>query len=383
MEDSTFLQQALKQSFYLPEFKTSDSLVAEIKPFAEGFFFREKYCRSLNPVFLSQAQIRKYTALVKNDLKHNQQLEREYLLYKHDMEENVIIPTDFTPAKEFISKYYLREVNRKNARKKNIIASFFPADFRQKFAAVFKSHQHDMLTAQSLFETHKVATGFSVLKDFTVLYKQTLKQTDFKHFLLWLNKKRFRFYLNEAAQILKTCRSLPDDFLQTHIFWGGKSAVFCTFRFALLLELLQKLAGDKKLLGLVQLLLADPQKYRQALNKYKTVADVPYSVEINDLRQSAQKLSSAYARLNYLNAVISAFEYDFLNKCPAAKNLPLPTVSPQDELREVQKIITESLNINSADKNLNKLCIKALSEYQNSRGDFCEKLKIILNKTQK
>ena len=383
MEDNTFLQQALKQSFYLPEFQIADNVVAATKPFAEGFFFTDKNCCRLASVFLSRAQIAKYTDLIKNDVERNPRLKEEYLLYKHDFEENIIIPKDYADARDFMIKHQLSEASRKAARKKKVLAAVFPADLYDNFSIITQEHREHTIKAEKIFNLHPEATCLSVLKDFSTLYKMTVKQNIFRHFIFWLNKKRFRYYLNEAAQILKSDCTLPDDFIQSHPFRGGRFALSCTFRLAQLTELLQKLAGNRQLLDFVQLLLDNPQKYAEELTEYKQQPQFAGLTIIHATRHTMQKLSAKYALLSYFNAVAKAFENDYLEVCPAAKHQPLPTVSPQNELQIIGKIISESFKTDSSDCRLNRFYCQVLQDYETLHKKFLLQLKKLLAITPK
>ena len=80
-----------------------------------------------------------------------------------------------------------------------------------------------------------------------------------------------------------------------------------------------------------------------------------------------QDLFNKYVFLTYLNGVRFSFENKFLNEYPQKRHPPLPTVSPQDEIKKISKIVEESRKISAESGKLNRIYVQALKDYEDSR----------------
>lgn len=368
MEDRAFLRYALEQSFAHPIVDSSEGINMQPTD-GRGYSFHDMRNRNILSYTLSSAQIKKFFKPIDSDTRRVIGLYAEYDLYKHDVRENIVIPEDCPEIANTRKQYHLLSVNRQSAQKKRICARIIPATFTDKMREIHPQYRLAMQNIDVFLNTHCEAVNLSLINDFAVTYRQIMRLFKPIHPSLCLNKKRMNYYINEAAQILKAACPLPEDFDETHRFLGEnsrllkKSAQLCQEKCRLLISMVQKMAHEPQLLNMVQILLADRQKYTEAFNAYRKEHQITDAAKISTLRHGAQKLFECYAFLNYLNGVRFAFENKYLDECPVSRQPALPTVSPQEELKKVIKIVIESKKINATDSKIAQLYTQAFQDY--------------------
>ncbi len=376
MNDKAFLRYALEQSFLRPNNNSAESVVLQYNETnSTGYTFIDKKHSDIVPYLLPYSAVKKYKSSVAHDVGRNNALYAEYERYKHDLAENIIIPDNIPEAVRARQVLDLMTVNRQSAQKKKIAATLIPASFALKMKEVHQKYHEIMQTADLALQKNPAAVDLSLIKDFERSYTSVMHRFGLIHPLNRLNKKRMKYYLNEAAQILKSHHPLDEDFCITHCFYSIKfvnksDSQICTDRLRMLVAQLQRMAHQPQLLTLAQILLADRKKYLQALNNYAADNKINDSARIESIRREAQKLFEKYALLCYLDGVRFAFENKFLNECPAPRHPPLPTVAPQEELKKISKIVAESYQIGSAAGKVGKLYDLALQDYENSLHNF-------------
>lgn len=368
MEDRAFLRYALEQSFSRPIVDSAEGLSMQATD-AHGYVFRDIRNRNVLEYVLHDTQIKKYFKPIESDTRHVMGLYAEYDLYKHDVRENIVIPEDYAEVAAARKQYHLLSVNRQSAQKKRICARIIPAMFTDKMRELHPQYRLTMQNIEVFLNTHQEAVNLSLINDFAVAYRQIMRHFKPTHPLFWFNKKRMNYYINEAAQILKASCPLPEDFDETHRFIGEnsrlfkKSALMCQEDCRTLISMVQKMAHESKLLDMVQMLLADRQKYAEAFNNYRKEHQVSDVSKISTVRHGAQKLFECYAFLNYLNGVRFAFENKYLDECPESRQPALPTVSPQEELKKVIKIIIESKKLTANGSKIAQIYTQAFNAY--------------------
>lgn len=369
MEDKAFLQYALEQAFLnpLPETPTRIKSSASVN----DFYFSDNESPEFDPYILSRSQLQKFASNAKNAVypRQNKRLYAEYEIYKHDLTENIVMPSNFPNIKEIAKQLDLQRVNRQSAQKKKITATIFPSDFTAEFKKITLQYVEILKQCNIVLNRNQAAVHLSLITDFAILYTQITKKFSLSHFTLRLNHKRMLFYINEAAQLLKTHQRLSDDFCQTHNFFGEKlpftrhAAAQCRFWFSQLIHSLQNMTDDTRLYELVQALLVSRQRYTDSLKKYRAENPADNVEQITAIRHNMQELFKSYAFLWYLNGVRSAFENNYLNEAPQQRNPELLTVSPQDEVKKISKIVEESRKIKAVSGKIDTLYASALKKY--------------------
>lgn len=370
MEDRAFLRYALEQSFYRPIVNSAEGLSVQTEHCRDfGCIFRDIRHNGLTEYVLPAVQIKKCLKCVDYDTRHAYGLYAEYDLYKHDVRENIIIPEDFAPIAEARRRFDLLTVNRQSAQKKRICARIIPAIFSDKLREIQPQYLQTMQNIELLLSKNPDAVNISVLNDFAAVYRQIMRLCRPNHPALWLNKKRLNYHINEAAQILKSLYPLPEDFIETRKFtgensrWMRKAAGLCKEKLSVMLSLLQQMKSEPHLLTLVQTLLADTQKYTAELAAYRNAKKISDVSQISAVRHNAQKLFENYAFLNYLDGVRFVFENRYLNECPEPRQPALPTVSPVEELKKVERIVEESKKLDASSGKIGSIYISALKNY--------------------
>ena len=367
MEDKAFLRYALKQAFAHPIIDSAEGL--SMQTTENGCVFHDIRNRGLLDYILHFTQIQKYRKHIDADTRRIMGLYAEYDLYKHDVRENIVIPEDYPEVVSVRKQYRLLTVNRQSAQKRRLCARIIPAYFPEKMREVHPQYRLTMQHIEIYLNARPQAVNLSLINDFAVAYRQLMRRFKLNHPLLWLNKKRMNYYINEAAQILKAACPLPEDFDETHRFIGEhsrlfkKSARFCQENCRQLIAMVQKMAHEPVLLNMVQTLLADRHKYAEAFNAYRKEQNITDAAKISTVRHNAQKLFEIYAFLNYLEGVLFAFENKYLNECPESRQPALPTVSPQEEVKKVIKIVIESKKITATDSKIAQIYTQAFQEY--------------------
>lgn len=376
MEDKAFLQHALEQSFLHPlvieseRIKiTSDSFCCETLQISDTEFLYAQ------PYRITAEQIKKYMQNISAVIstRQNKRLYTEYELYKHDLTENIIVPNTYPDIKKIGKQLDLQTVSRQSAQKKKITATLFPPSFITEFNKITEQYTAVLNRCKELLKQNQKAVGLSLIADFAAIFEQNMKKFGLSHFVFWINRKRFLYYLNEAAQLLKTHQQLDADFCRTHTFFGEKiklmhkSVAQCHTMLHELVRLLQEMSFDSQLYGIVQELLVSRQRFDNALKQYRSQNPADNVAQITSIRHNMSDIFKSYALLCYFNGVRCAFEYKYLNEAPQQRNPELPTVSPQDEIKKIAKIVGESTKIDSSAGKLGKLYTSALGKYASTQ----------------
>lgn len=379
MQDSDFLIQALKQSFMHPIIHSANGVsMTDYTALTDCLRFCDDRHALLLPYAFPTDNLKKYssTSLQAANRRRNPQLYEEYEAYKHDLSENIVLPNDFPQISEARKILELPEVNRQSAQKKRVAATLFPSVFGEKLKAIHDEYATDIRRGEELLLKNKNTYDFSLISDFASAYKKIIRGFNVSNFMLWINKKRFRYYLNEAAQLLKSKQVLTVDFYENHPFHGENSAVArhkvmqCKNNLKQLLFLLQKMAHNPRLLNMAQDVIAHRKNFAQTLGDYKTENKCDNAAAISALRHGMQNLFNQYAFLIYLNGVRFAFENKYLAECPQQRHPPLPTVSPQNEIKKIAKIVEDSKKINAESGKLKQIYLQALKDYADLRQRF-------------
>lgn len=382
MEDKAFLQYALEQAFLKPLSETPTRINSLSS--AGDLYFDDKEYTEFNSYIIKHAQLHKFSLNAKTAVspRQNKRLYAEYELYKHDLTENIVMPNNFPNIKEIATQLDLQYVNRQSAQKKKVTATIFPAGFTEEFRKITLQYADDLKQCQAFLRRNKTAVHLSIIADFATSYTQIIQKFSFSHFTLWLNRKRMLYYLNEAAQLLKTYQKLDDDFCQTHTFYGEKmsfmrhSAAQCRFWFGQLIHALQNMTDDARLYDLVQALLVSRQRYADSLKEYRAENPADSVEQITAIRHNMQELFKNYAFLCYLNNVRFAFENKYLNEAPRQRNPELLTVSPQNEMNKIIKIVEDSRKLKPLAGKINILYVSSLRKYEAVRQKLMQLLPI-------
>ena len=371
MNDKAFLRYALEQSFIRPCNTAAESMILHYElSSSRNYVFTDKKHLNLIPYFLPFSQAKKYAKTVAGDIGHNQQIFAEYERYKHDLTENIIIPENMPELKKAHQVLDLQQINRQSAQKKKIAAAVIPATFTYKMKEIHLQYQMIFQKVQNELQKNPDAVNLSLIRDFAKQYSDNMRYFSLLHPFYRLNKKRMNYYINEAAQILKSSHPLDEDYCISHCFhdvklFGKTVSQRCTNMLSEYLAQLKQMSHQPKLLNLVQILLANRNKYLKEAEKYATDKKITDIERITTLRHGIQALFEKYAFLCYLDGVRFAFENKFLNECPEPRHPPLPTVSPQEELKVVSLIVAESYKIDATSGKIKKLYLEALQNYEN------------------
>lgn len=388
MQDCDFLNSALEQAFRHPIIHSEHGLsMIDYTHLTDCFRFCDDYHNSLLPFALPLANVKKYSSLSGRAVKqrHNPRLYAEYEIYKHDLAENIIVPPDYAEVSAYRKKLDLSEMSRQAAQKKKIVATVFPAIYQEQYQKLQEQYPIHIQKCEEILLQNQKAYNISLINDFVLSYKRTLSQFNISNFVLWLNKKRFRYYLNEAAQLLKSHQAVSVDFYEDHPFIGDKynitrhKVMECKNNLKQLLFLLKKMAHDHQLLNMAQAVIAHKKNFAQMINEYRGTDKLENLSSISALRHCMQDLFNKYALLTYLNGVRFAFENKYLNECPETRHPALPTVSPQNEIKKIAKIVDESYKINAESGKIKQLYLHSLKEYEESQ----QKLIAVMSKTSK
>ena len=373
MEDNIFLQHALKQSFNNPIINAVSGLSMDNNlQHSTGYLFKDIKHPNLTAFLLPYEQIKKISHFVESDIRHSINIHEICAQYRHDINENIVIPENYPEVEEIHRKFEMLTVNRQNAQKKRLSATIIPADFMTEMQNIRPQYHMIMQNVEHILQNNPLAFDATLMNEFALNYKQVMQYFRPIRPSFWLNKKRFIYYINEAAQILKSSYPLPIDFYETHTFvgdtggFGSIAAKICRDKLQFLITILQKLSHEKQWLNLAQFLLADESKYTEELKLYKQQQNIKDIVKITALRKNAQKFFENYAFLVYLNGVRFAFENKYIGEYSATLHPPLPTVSPKDEIIKIHQIIADSRKIVSNGK-ISQIYIQALKKYKNSQ----------------
>ena len=376
MQDADFLNQALKQSFLHPIVHSADGVfMADYTGLTGCLRFSDNRFGMLLPCPLPLSDIKKYLNLTSRavNIRHNPRLYEECEVYKHDISENIIIPSTFLQNSRIKEELDLVEVNRQSAQKKKVVATIFPSEFMQKYRTLKDSYSANIKQAEEVLLKNQKAYNLSLISDFAATYKKLINKYNISDFILWLNKKRLRYYLNEAAQLLKSNQIISIDFYEDHSFHGENcppvrhKAIQCRNNLKQLLFLLQKMGHEPVLLSMAQAVIAHNKNFAQMLSEYRDNNKCENAAAVVNIRHAMQDLFNKYVFLTYLNGVRFSFENKFLNEYPQKRHPPLPTVSPQDEIKKISKIVEDSRKISAESGKLKQIYMQALKDYEDSR----------------
>lgn len=375
MQDNVFLNQALEQAFLHPIVNLAEGMsMNDYTNVTDCLRFGDDGHHLLLPCAIANEEIKKYATMSGRAVhqRHNPRLYEEYETYKHDISENIVVP--YCSQNDTLRQQLnLPEVNRQAAQRKKITATIFPHDFTEQYLKIHQQYIQDVTAAEEIMLKNQEAYDVSLIVDFAVKYTKIIRQFNISNLILWINKKRFRFYLNEAAQLLKSHQVVSIDFYENHPFRGEKyninryKVMQCKNNLKQLLFLLQKMAHNPELLNMVQAILAKPQNHSQIVNEYRLQHKNCNVQLVGTLRHNMQDLFNKYAFLTYLNGVRFAFENKFLRECPVQKHPPLPTVSPQNEIKKIIKIVEESRKISAGSGKITQIYAQALKDYNDAR----------------
>ena len=144
-----------------------------------------------------------------------------------------------------------------------------------------------------------------------------------------------------------------------------------------LLFLLQKMSHEPQLLSLAQSLLANPKTYAEMLAKYRSEHKTDNTSAVSAVLHNMQNAFDKHAFLLYLHGVRFAFENKYLKETPIKNNPPLPTVSPQNEIHKITRIVEESHKTAPVSGKVTQLYTQALKDYK----EAIQKLNSSINKS--
>lgn len=386
MQDTDFLLQALKQAFLHPIVHSVNGVsFIDYTGITDCLRFCDDRHGMLLPSPLPLKNIKKYaqSAARAVNRRHNPRLYAEYDAYKHDLIENVVMPNDFPQLLQAKKLLDMVEVNRQSAQKKKVVATLFPSEFLAKYKLSGEEYTAAVRQAEQVLLNNQNAYDVALISDFAAAYKKIIGVFNISDFMLWVNKKRFRYYLNEAAQLLKSKQVLSVDFYEDHPFHGENYEIArhkimqCKNNLKQLLFLLQKMAHNPRLLSMAQDVIAHRKNFAQTLSEYRAEHKCDNFSAISALRHNMQDLFNKYAFMIYLDGVRFAFENKYLNECPIQRYPSLLTVSPQDEIKKIAKIVDESRKIDAESGKIKQIYMQALKDYTDSYQRFTASLKKI------
>lgn len=386
MRDCDFLHQALEQAFLHPIVYSANGVsVFDYTNLTDCRRFNDDLHHLLLPYALPNENIKKFASLSEKATRqrYNQKLYDEYETYKHFITENTIIPSDYPETMSICKKLNLLELSRQAAQRKKMCATIFPNNSIPEYSKLWKQYSIDINRAQEILCANPEAYNLALINDFATAYKKIIKKFNISNFILWINKKRFRYYLNEAAQLLKSHQVISVEFYEDHPFHGERYKIAnykimqCKNNLKQLLFLLQKMSHEPQLLSLAQSLLANPKTYADLLNKYRSEHKADNTSAVSAVLHNMQSAFDKHAFLLYLHGVRFAFENKYLREMPIKNNPPLPTVSPQNEISKITRIVEESQKMTPTSGKVAQLYTQALKDYK----DAIQKLNNSINKS--
>ncbi|MBR1600110.1 MAG: hypothetical protein IJ677_00875 [Alphaproteobacteria bacterium] len=386
MNDYDFLHQALEQAFLHPiVFSANGVSMVDYSNLTDCLRFNDNLHHLILPYPLSNESIKKYAALSEKAVKqrHNVQLYDEYKIYKHFMGENTIVPTNYPETQSMCELLNLPELSRQAAQRKKVSATIFPSNFMSECPNLFEQYRILAHRAEEYLQANLQAYNLTLINDFALTYKKIIKKFNISDFILWINKKRFRYYLNEAAQLLKSHQVISVEFYENHPFYGEKYDIAhykimqCKNNLKQLLFLLQKMSHEPQLLSLAQRLLADKKIYNDMFVKYRNLHKVENVLTASSVLHNLQNAFNKYSLLLYLEGVQFAFENKYLVEMPVKNQPPLPTISPQNEIKKISKIVEESKKIIPVSGKISQIYTQAIKDYK----DAIQKLSASLDKS--
>ena len=381
MNDKAFLRYALEQSFIFPQADVAEGIVlSRGEGKSAGYTFADYKRPHIVPYYLPFSVTRKYAKSATHDIIRCPRLYAEYDMFKHDLSENIIMPADFAELRKAEKVLDLNSVSRQAAQRKKVTATIFPSAFTEQYKNICSQYAADMHTAEEVYKQNPIAVNIALLNDFADVFQKFMKRARWPHLGLKRNRKQVLYYLNEAAQLLKTHQILAQDFCATHEFYGEdkrhfyKSARYCRDVFENLIKIMCQLPDESQLFVIIQELLISPQKFYNALKAYREEHKCDNAAKIAELRRKEQKLFRYFAMLQYLNGVRAAFENRFLDECPQKRPPALPTVSPEEELKKISKIVAESKTVDTSAGKLAAMYMTALKNYDSVHKEFLKTL---------
>ena len=372
MNDKTFLMYAAQQSFRQPLI-TGDDIKIVRSGAKSDFVFHNISGYKMQPAYFPAAQFHKIAKIAQKCIISTESFQTEYQILKHNLSENIFVPTDKIEAQNFQKKLQLSTLSRSAAQKKKVLATVISGNFADQFSNSLPVYQKTLQQLQVIEKAYPTAVECSQLGEFASAYRQAMKGFRFSNFMFAINKKRFLSYLCEAIQILRFQPKLPDDYLETRTFIGENTygvltlSRLCRSRLQYLLAVLETMAQKDDLLQNTQKLIACPKEYRKIIQQYRTTHAPQHLQEISLLRQNAKKIFRQYAFLTYLNGVRTAFEYK-LDDAPIQKQPPLPTVAPNEELKKIFALVMESAKTTACGK-LNGVYRDALKQFEQTLAE--------------
>lgn len=386
MRDCDFLHQALEQAFLHPIVYSAGGIsMADYTHLTDCLRFNDNSHHLLLPYTLPKENIKKYAHFAEKTThpRHNQRLYDEYETYKYFVTENTVIPANYPQTQEMCKKLNLLELSRQAAQRKKMSASVFPSEFISQAEKLNEQYFTSMQYAEEILYSNPAAYNLALITDYAATYKKIIKKFNISNFILWINKKRFRYYLNEAAQLLKSHQVISVEFYEDHPFHGDKYGIArykimqCKNNLKQLLFLLQKMSHEPQLLSLTQQLLANPKTFNDLLAKYRNAQKIENASTVSSLLHNMQNTFDKYAFLLYLNGVRFAFENKYLCETPVKNQPQLPTVSPQNEVKKIIHIVEESQKITPMSGKISQIYTQALKDYK----EAIQKLNAIINKS--
>jgi len=371
MNNQAFLQKALEKSFQKPLMNEYNNIDFVFCRDSSGcFIMGDKSECHFAPCIISGSQIKSYINAAAYDVRHSAALNREYDIFKHYFEENIIIPENSPTVQSLRLWLDLTSVSRQAAQKKRIIATLMPSQFKETIAEMEKGYRSALSKISTCEKENLDAVEISLITDFVSACRKIIRTPHWGDIFFFGNKFKMRRYLTDALAIIKENRRVEPNFELKHTFSGCNSKYFCAYAdkyrsdMLYLISKIENMTDNASLLEIIRIYLCEPKKYAAAFRDFRNARRAPNLRDILTIKEAAQIMFNEFAKLCYLEGVRKAFEVNYLDECPSPQNPRLPTVSPNEEMGKIRNIVEESRQIDCRTAKIGQFYYQALTNYQ-------------------
>ncbi len=374
MNGQTFLQKALEKSFFKPIMTDYNNIDFIFCRDSSGcFVMGDKSDCQFAPCLISRADIKNLINAAWHDVRHSSELNKEYEMFRHYFEENIIIPENSATIQSLRLWLDLTSVSRQAAQKKRVIATLMPPTFKENIITMEKEYRAALKKIQLCEQENLDAVEIAQITDFTDSYKKIIKKIHWLDICFFANKIKIRRYLLSALHIIGQTGTVPPEFELSHTFlgnatkWGQRYADSYRRDMFILIEKLKIFAHNRSLLDLTEIFLTSPTKYKTAFKEFYNHRHAPNLDDILAIKRAAQTMFNEFAKLCYLEGVRKAFEINFLDECPAAQNPQLSSVSPNEEIGKIRNIVESCYQLDCKKTLTGRAYDEAMKKYQTSQ----------------
>lgn len=353
MKNTDFMISSFKKALNKPKTVLFKDFILCYRNSESGFIFTDRGLCNFSPYFIDKAQMEELLSKLKSDIKRNKVLKAESEDFDHYYTENIIVEEKTKKDLALRLKFGLHSLSRQAAQVKCLIACLIPFDVLQKIPQFAKQFSQIQLQILQCLRENEDAVKTLMINDFSEYYNKICNRFNFADLFCPHNKKVLNKRLNEIVELLIKKQSLPADFADGNIFskppLTGKYGEDYRNRYIdALLYLSEKIVlmrDNRDLLELVRLCVKKDKNFSKELQYFRNSHYSPNLDEVVKIRVSAQKVYEKFAEICYLDAVSKSFEIFYIVDNPNERNLPLPTVAPDKEIKKIEKIAERSKTI--------------------------------------